>query len=416
MSQTLPPVVRPGPDQTDYDALADLFLGEEPARPPTPTAKPTQLSRPALAAPSPRPATERPHVEGLVLGHLPVMASAWVQQYARHASMQRGEPVALLRLRPGEAQLDLVGAAPARTYATLEEAIRGAGAAAWIVRVDEVTEARLTELPQVSAVTLLTGVDEAAIVSAYRTLKNLFRPGQLADDVEGPAVRIALMGATPEKACEASERLQGAARAFLGRPIQIDACISRIGGRPSAVLFRGAWTGTVDQLLRTLHEPISEPSPQTAELPPAEPVPPPPPPVEVVSRLGRVPSAPVVPAPVAAASLASHIPGLRSAGIPCPYAPQVELAVDERGGMHALGRLESVEVAHLLTAAAWMQSHAQLLRMALRCPESSESPVLHLFTADARKARPLADTLVRMHLLARVETGGHNTSFCTPLN
>src|SRR5262245_60178627 len=90
----------PHPAHDEYDALTDLFLGEAPA------ARPAPAPHPATSLAEPAPAV---CVEALVLGHLPVLASAWATQYARQRSVGLGGPVVLLKIRAGEATLDLVG-------------------------------------------------------------------------------------------------------------------------------------------------------------------------------------------------------------------------------------------------------------------------------------------------------------------
>src|SRR5262249_33903539 len=148
----------------DYDALADLFLGENGAARPAASSGASEASSPARPAPA-----AGPLVEGLILGHLPVLASAWVQQYARQLAMDHNGPVAPLRLRAGEASLEVIGSRlkedchqkPGLELALAEAA---AHAVAWLLRVDETTEPRLPELPGFSAITLLTGADEAAVV------------------------------------------------------------------------------------------------------------------------------------------------------------------------------------------------------------------------------------------------------------
>jgi hypothetical protein len=403
-----------------YDALADLFLGE----PGGPAIPPRRVRHEPIAAPAPQPAAG-PRIEGLILGHLPVMASAWVQQYARQLATDHGGPVALLRLRVGEATVEMIGSrlgedTPA--CPSLDAAVAEAGrhAVVWLVRVDETAEPRLAELP-VSGITLLTGANEAALVSSYRTLKNLVRP---ADDPDGQDLRIVIMGATPDQAAEASVKLDRAAATFLGRPLKTSTCVARIGGKLSALLYRGACQASLDDIVSRLRSlgtpaPLPTPSPQ-ASAPFAKPEP-------VVSRLGhaRAPASPMAspPAPEASTTrdgaLARHLAGLRPLEVTCPYAPGVELALDDKGILHLLAPMQT-GTAPLLAAAAWARLHHGLLRMALTGTPPGLSPdaqpVLHLFTDDAPGARALADADVRLHLLARVIVAGQSAWFCTPLN
>ena len=61
----------------------------------------------------------------------------------------------------------------------------------------------------------------------------------------------------------------------------------------------------------------------------------------------------------------------------------------------------------LLTAAAWAHDHAQLLVAA--CPQltdAEQDPVLHVITENAREARGLLDTGMRVHLVSKVVIEG----------
>lgn len=396
----LPPLDR------EYDALADLFLGESP----------NTADR--------RPLTDiQPPIEGLVVGHLPVLATAWVQQYARQRAIDLGAPVALVRFRAGELSVDLLGVRdePPPPGSSVDQALSTASshAAAWLVRVDEPSEPSLPEFSALTSVTMLTGADEAAIVSAYRTLKHIVPASSEADGT--PDLRIAVMGADPIKAAEAVSKLERAAAAFLGRAVTVSACVAKIGGSASAPLFRGPWHGSVGELASMLratvpaprpsrpavrHEATDRPTPSGRAIADA-----------VVSRLGKLHA--VQPTP-AAIKLSGHIPGLTPLTFDCPYAPGVEIAVDEHGCLHVLSRLEGQGLGALLTVQTWLKSHASLIRIATgeRLSGSAlESPIsLHLFTADARRVRTLGDAPVRLHLLAPVEAGGHSVWFSSPLN
>lgn len=406
------------PPTDEYNALADLFLGEE-AADAVPLAPPT-----ALPSPTTSDAQHAP-IEGLIVGHLPVLSAAWVQQYARHVSTQRSGPVGLIRLRAGEATLDLIGSREesAQLAPSLDAAIAHAAghAAAWLIRVDETAEPRLLDMPGLSSITLMTGADQAAICSAYRTLKGLVRPTD--DAPEAPELRFTIMGADPQKAAEASSNLERAAAAFLGRAIHVGSCISRIGGQRSVSLYRGPWTGTPEDLIRLIEAtPRVAPSPAPARVvrhtpaPPlrqvAPPIPLAPTPEPVVSRLGKLQTS------ASPASLCSHLPSLHRLDMACPHALEVELAADEKGVIHLLSRHS--DVAPLLTVASWVRSHHALIKAAagaaLAASEGAEPSVLHLFTDDPRRVRALGDSPVRLHLLAQVNADGKTVWYHTPLN
>ena len=77
-------------NDTTFDSLADLFLGDDPHREPTHRAIETR---------------------GLIVGHLPVLASAWVAQHARDLAAERNAPVAVVSRAGGRVTIDLHGVA-----------------------------------------------------------------------------------------------------------------------------------------------------------------------------------------------------------------------------------------------------------------------------------------------------------------
>jgi hypothetical protein len=399
-----------------YDALTDLFLG--------PGNGGAAKGAPAPAAPARQ---GKAPVEGLILGHLPVMASAWVMQYARSLAGPTGS-VAMLRVRGGEVALELIGGNPsAEESPDLATAIAAAAPAAraWLVQVEESAERVLAATPGVDVLTLLTGADEAAIVSAYQALKDMLAPGG------GPEVRLAIMGAAPEKGAQSAERIARTAGSFLGRRISVVACVSKIAPGRAFTVYRGPINGDADAVLESALRLIRSPrtaSPRgqvsftppatvsAAEAPPAPRVVPPAP------QATRIP-APARAMPAAPGSLAQHLEGLTALGFVCPYAPTVELAVDDAGAMHLLARADpgaGEGLAAMLAVSSWAVQHERLIALASagigRTLDPGIAPTQHLFTADARRVRPLLDTAVKLHLLAPVTVEGRRGWFCTELN
>ncbi len=217
---------------SDYDALADLFLADEAesamkigaARPaPIPAAVPAPMPRqmprlvrmdaeveatpkPVVVTTSKEPAGAKEpsgatHIEGVIVGHLPVIASAWVTQYARSQADATGEAVALLRVQGEQVWLDVVlpGGAKvspgiaARPGQSLKAVLQRAAGMwrRWIVRVDQSAEAELLGL-NLSSVALLTGTDEPAVIASYQLIKNL---GTVTEEEQGPALNLVIMGA-----------------------------------------------------------------------------------------------------------------------------------------------------------------------------------------------------------------------------
>lgn len=274
----------PSSGHDPFDALADLFLGppaRNPSEPPsgatggtgaplrlvgTPgpvrraeservaevvVARGGRVVGGALSSAGTGPAGERgvgsSVIEGLVLGHLPVFASAWGTQYAKHVAQSSGEPVALLRFTTGRASLDVYHAgtgggleglvSDGHAQRTLEASIALASELSprWIIRLPDATEPELVDA-SVDFVTLLTGADEAAVVASYRTLKGLAGDGSQEREPRH-AWRLAVMGADPVKANEAGQKVRRAVETFLGSELEMVPCIARIGSLRSALVF-----------------------------------------------------------------------------------------------------------------------------------------------------------------------------------
>lgn len=466
----------PAASESDYDALTDLFLADgclAPATMPPPNGRPhinrtpqPKMSLPPLldAPPTPTatPMTGQAEVEGIILGHLPVLASAWVAQYARYVADQHNTPVGLLRVQGGQTWIDMaypmrgspVPALSGHSHQDARAALQEARAltARWLVRVDEPSEGDLLGTPQLSAVTLLTGADDAAVVSSYRTMKSLcpitpepdLHPG-LRFAVSGrpataeprrPAFRLAIMGADDQKSAQAEAKLRRAALTFLDREVEPTVRVGKIGTCSLRPLFRGPASVSLNELLQIITVPrnlngaphaavVSAPAVRSAPVGSwAAP--------EVIKFVKPVPSpahvvAPKASTPVSAAAL---ITGLVRLATTCPYAPLVELAAGTQGELHLLtstpGTLGAVgvelgsAVQQLLTAAAWAQEHGSLLAAAFPAltpaPSSLGGPVLHILTTAAPPARGLIDTGIRLHLVSTVTVRDETARVCSDLN
>jgi hypothetical protein len=453
---------------SDYDALADLFLAEEPA----PTAsKPPNGAKPENGAatryPQPRLTLTRPelaprhigvpepaaspalrlslsaapagpaHVEGVIAGHLPVLGSAWVTQYARYEADQAKEPVALLRLEGDQVWLDVVLPAgskpPPGVAAAPGESLKAVAQRAaflwrrWLVRVDQPAESDLLAIEGLSSVALLTGADDAAVVASYQLIKNL---ASVAGEAAPPPLRLVVMGAADPKAGEAEQSLTRAAATFLRTSIESTARVGKIGSAMAVQVYRGPATLEIFDLLaiiratRGVGDAPRIAVPKSAA-PPAIAIP------KLESnkaaapngRAPRIAQSPAAPSPAAiplmvavpqsrtsADPVALRIPGLSGLGIDCPYAKGVELASAADGSLHLIAGADGAPIAEasqrLLTAAAWASAHAKLLLAAAPSLKSAADPILHVLTSDAKQARGLLDTGLRVHLATRVELAG----------
>ncbi len=382
----------PAASEDDFDALAELFLGESAAHGPAPLR--LRADAPPTRAPEPAP-TPRNGIEVLLLGHLPVRSTPWASQYAAAAARERGRPVGFARLACGELTIELVGGAPPATPpATVEGALRWCAEqhAGWVVAADELAEGDLLDAPGVDRLTLLSGADEAALVGACRLLK---AATETLARTSGPPVRLCVVGETPAEAEAAAAKLARTSRLFLPREIEIAPPIERIEPTRSRALFRGAFDGGAASLVSQLRragaaratgERIDEPKPAAPSAGPP----------------GR--------------ALTGYVEGLLPLPVRCPRRAEVELARDADGRIHLLvdARAEDA-VRQLEEVAAWAREHAAILGHidpAVRIA----AVVRHVFTDDPPRARGLLDADVRVHLLAPVDRAVRDGHVCAPLN
>jgi hypothetical protein len=374
-------------------------------------------------------------IEGVLVGHLPVMGGVWVTQYAKHVADRDHRVVALLRVQAGQVSIDVFtprsASSPASSRigemrsAGLAEAIRDARARAeaWLVRVDEASESELIAAPAVTHLTLLTGADDPAVVASYRTIKSLQQPTESRE--EPLPIGIAIMGSDDERAAAAEGKLQRAASNFLGRELASAARIAKVGACTTTNLFRGEVPGgsgtpqSIADLLASLQAPQTRAGPTSHQhsasshaqadaygTQPAHAS------HEAAGGASRGAHAAIEQKPAAegpaageAGSFAGLLGGLEPLSFRCPYAPSVELAVGAAGVLHLVSPMQEGGAGPLLTAAAWAQSHAQLLEAARPASLNMthpDGPVLHVITSDAKAARPMLDTGVRVHLVLKV--------------
>jgi len=416
----------PEPEMRCCDALAELFLGET-GRPGAEPDDRAAAGRPQPApadapAPSPSPvaADVEPGcaIEAVLAGHLPVMASAWVSQYARGLAAKVG-PVGLVGLiRAGRSHLSVEvfgdGAArPDPAPASAAEAVDRLRPriAHWLIQADPDTAGALIDRGEVDRLTLLCSADEAALVAGYRTVKDLLGPRvELAAPLG--ALHIAIVGRADPEAMAAAERLSRAAERFLGIETTVAVGAARIDAGDSASWFEGA--GATPQLVADLASAIgaaetAAPDPEcaghgpyaTAELDPSWPA--------IFGpafdpELGPAlePDAAVIGAPAppeparAPAGEAAEALALR-----CPRAPAVQFRVED-GHLVAIAdaRPQGMDLAlrQLLIASAWAAEHDELIAMATG--HSGHSAHRVLLVEDAAGARRLLDTDIRLRVAA----------------
>lgn len=461
-----------GTEQSEHDALAELFLGDAPFAPPPmktgesreqPPEHPAARGRyegSAVRAERAAPldemgSDERPVTELVILGHLPVRASLWVRHYACLSARKRSETVSLVRAAGGSVSIDVItGHEPAEIepVESIQDGVTIARAASTrvILRVDETVEPELLDREGVDEVTILTGADEAAVVASYRLIKTLVAGlDDRLDPEAAPLVRVAVMGNPGPEIAAACAKIERACRAFLDRPVEVLDASGRIDATGTVTVCRTDAPNATDEVLETL---LDRPTPAT---PPASlrladddhrddadgvPMPE----VVVMPGVGRaaratpetIESPAEEPPPVAdriiepkfrlGEPLACLIEGLDPIEARCPGAPGVELARDHAGRLHAVAtddRGAGDALASLLAACAWARANLSLLIRAeagitipAADPYEDSDAVLHLLARRPSAARAVLDTQVRVYALASVVVDGEEIMVATPLN
>lgn len=388
------PPTPPLPATDDFDALADLFLTDDPPRADSSPA-------PGQKRATPRPNTcRRPMLELLVQGHLPVRAAPWASQYARERAAAIEEVVALVRHGQDHLSVELFGETEevAAAFDRESDALRHAAdrAALVILQLDEVHQAAAAADPRLKAVTVLAGANEAAVVAAYRTLKGLasvLAPASSAEDDPLTDLQVALVSVDRAEAGDALDRLRRAVAVFLDRPLRLACTIERIAPTGARSLYRGeSALGPVEVLERLT-------APRDARMDCSH------------QRRESSPAAHAV-APVAETSLASLVEGLVLLHFGPPEDPSVEIAADRAGVLHLLCADDDGKgVGRLVAAEAWAMKHRPLLSAAAGPDariDQSKPVVLHLFTDSPKSVRHLLDADLRVHAIITPGNGARS--------
>ncbi len=193
-----------------FDDLADLFLTPEEDGDFS-----EATGQPEAATPAPE---SLPPIAVAVAGHLPVSAGLWLSQLADRLARDQG-PTGLVRFVAGQVHIEVFRAGTGHDVGDpldLHDALRAATSLAqrWIV----VPEASVSSADVLRAadegLMLLTGADEAAVVAAYRLLKDLAEEAM----VEGrplPPISVGVLGAGDVAVASAMMKLHRTADAFL---------------------------------------------------------------------------------------------------------------------------------------------------------------------------------------------------------
>ncbi|MAE66652.1 MAG: hypothetical protein CMJ18_20480 [Phycisphaeraceae bacterium] len=433
-------------------------------------------------------------VEAVLLGNLPGFGLPWLTQYA-HVLARRSGPVAVLHADEEGIEVELVSTieAPADVPAPTPGEPRGDQAPDLLNLLHDLSQLRprpvrtwLIHLPgpvvaaapgclrHLRSWTLLSGADEAAVVGAYRMLKEMVA----GDEQAAPRdVRLMIMGSDEQASRNAASNLNDAAHKHLATPIELVGSLKKMIPVCQRSLGRfvstdDSWSGiqsfvsaleggvtqeaeprddaaSVDldpaelaslsgqmaaptiQRAPATQRPDNAAQPETAQPGPAA--------TAESTEANRIePAAPDAAAVPGRPSLSTLLAGEGLVAIEarCPYQPDCELAVDPEGRLQVLIQGEPAgpaatedqqsaivrdAVVALMETGAWVREHVELLQLSARQVrmDASAPAALHLFTDQARAAVALAGRrrdLLRLHLLQRVTVGGAFTWCCNDLN
>ncbi len=394
-----------------FEEIAALFLTEsEPA-----------ASRGAA------PAT----VELIVVGSLPVRAALWLVPYADAVAREAG-PTALVRLDQEQPTIQLLRAAPdvaARRWPTFANAIADLGRhiGTWIIRpAYGVTHRDMVGAP-VNRITVLSSVNDSAIVKAYQELKHLAAATESGTSM--PQLGVAVLGSNLETAERFHRHLGDTTSSFLNFGLSLVACVPRMDATTRAapcMVFGEEPLPTLQTVLAWLGEAAPAPAPQPAgkapaSMPAIEVHNPPPPPVKLSPR----PRIELEPKPVDETSepheagprpLVGYLEDAAPLDVRCPGHEELELAVDETGRLQVVAHEQDMRALHVV--AAWAASHAELI--ARVCPDqalnATASPVLHVFTDRPADVGDLHGSDLRLHVLTPVIVEGRRGWYHARLN
>jgi hypothetical protein len=420
-SNTADQATLPEPEVLCCDALAELFLGEtgRPGAEPQANGMAFGHSEPApveSSEPSPARATTADvepgcAIEAVLAGHLPVMASAWVSQYARGVAAKAGL-VGLIRAGEGRLSVEVFGDGaprPEQAPTCALEAVRRLRPSVrrWLIQADSAFAGAMIDRGEVDRLTLLCSADEAALVAGYRMVKDLLEP-RLELAAPMGALHIAIAGRADPEAMAAAERLSRAAEQFLGIETTVAVGAARVETGVSASWFDGAGPESVAELAAAIGAedsgaadgpeawnngdvwpaifgPVFEGS------------------FEPAAAAGEIfahaitPAAPAEPTPAPATAPDA----IEALSLQCPRAPAIQFRLED-GHLVAIAdaRAQGMDLAirQLVIAGAWAAEHDALI--ALATGHSGRLAQRVLLVEDAAAARHLLDADIRVRVAA----------------
>lgn len=435
-------------------------------------------------------------VEAVFLANLPGFSGPWLTQYARSRA-ESSRPVAILHMvEEQRIDLELVTLAPPTgvadeppvqlTQGSLLDVIAtlsdtdGVSVGCWLVHLSPPPSPQsLKFATALDSWTMLCGADDAAVVDAYRILKQLSegaKPGR--DLSQSRRVQLMVMGSGEDRSHVAARKIRSASASFLHTPVDLLGHQKQMV--PVAVQILGSFTveqnedrgGDVAmQVLAALVELVTPsaknerlrmwPEPGTLEREQPEPgartfaqeangseqlsehdavlsI------VDAESSSGSHHELDerTIAQPLAATrgmeqcedsaedpNLVSFLAGVGAIALDArgPRFPNTQLALDRNGRVHLLRQHRAVDeqlraaLMDLIESRQWVCEHLDLIRLTQRqCRfDDHAEPELHLFTDDAKSAVAIVGRLgsvVKLHLLEQVKVSNSATWYCTELN
>lgn len=432
-----------------FDELAALFLSEEPS--------PGVGDAPGRSGSG---AVKRAAVDVTLVGNLPVMGSLWLSQLAEVVARRAGE-TALVRFDLDQPTIELFHAADKRRATTPVSAHELSGLATgihhWIIRAPLGASYADILKSAPDRLAILTGADEAAVVAAYRMIKDVVEACGASGEV--PPLGLVIVGAEPTRVREVSEKLSRTASSFIGVQAPLLESIQRMDAVDAAGPRPLAGDVTLDSVIQIARSARIESRPCVEVTTPSAPAPLRDMPPETTRRRApgsaryspaeaayerpadasppaagfRMPPKPVLlaaaapapasdssaaaaPAPTSGRSapdLCASLDGVTRIAVRCPSTPNVELAVDSGGQLHLLAW--EPDLASLLRAQIWSAQHRELLAMAVPQLRDAASPVMHLFSESPAALAAHIGSPFRLHILAPVEVEGRTGWYAAAL-
>ncbi|MBT5657763.1 MAG: hypothetical protein HOI89_08285 [Phycisphaerae bacterium] len=354
----------------EIEALADIFVGD------MSTAQPAPSDRVVL----------------LVEGHLPVRGALW-----RHAAAKMVAGVSggtLLDIEDRELHVVRFGDEPLKAD-TLEHVV-GSPLAGHLWMVAGFGSALGPDASeQVHEIVLLTGADQAAVVGAYRAIKQI-----VTNHAGAPlSVGIIIAGSSPSVSEDVWTRLSGTFREHLGIEATLVGVLSQLDvAAPAARVTVAMPSEGLPLLLTSLRARPTGLNPSDHASP-------------AVPSLGemRVTSQPPQPPNQGQPSMAEpprrdrNVPdGLRLFAIEVPVPAGVQVAIDQRGAVHLVASESACS--DLEAARQWAERHMALLAAADPSICASQAIVCDLIVDEYHRAASLADGHWTVYL---VHEGGY---------